>query len=556
MKNIVFEFFGEELIFLLRSAMDAKDRSSYKKALRILDGALEIDPTYEPAICLRHEIRERLGFVDDRRKNGKGKGNGRDKGNGNGNGRDNGNGNGNGRDNGNGNGKANAEKPSRGNVDSDIIAEQEERNLNADRLYKEANDRYSDEDYMKAIELYERALALKPTRVEKISYNLSLAWSCVGDFEKAAGVLRELTATNPRMPEIYYIYGLVLENLDRPLEAIREHCNALERDAKLKDSLNRMDILLGKLREGWVPPDKTPSKALEKASSSPLSDTTKMITISFDENDRERTVAQVTEFPLERKTFASVVLPEDTKLQFQRMKKMIRFKDARKRAKVAKPAGVILEGPNGTGKSLAAMALAGELGWNLVVISFSAIACKWYGESERNVRRCIDVAAKYFPAVLLLDEVDSFAAAKEFRSNNVPIVNALLDMINRLNNEMAEKDVFIVATTNHVNMLDKSVKRSGRLAVLSVPLPDEKAREEIFKIHFRDLALADEVDFGRLARLTPDFSGADIAEVANEARMLVFEQIVDGNTDGRISTSSVVKIIKRMRPGSGVAGYA
>jgi len=442
-----------------------------------------------------------------------------------------------------------------GNMEKDLILEQDNRNIDADRLYKEGNDRYGDEDFMKAIELYERALGLRPARTEKICYNLALAWACVGEYQKAEVVLRELTETNPEMPEVWYIFGLVLENLDRPLDAIKEHCNALLRNPKMKESLGRIDVLMNKIREGWTPPDKSPLKALETASASPAVETTKMITISFDENDREHTVAQVTEVPHARKTFASVVLPEDTKEQFIRMKKMIRFKDARKRAKVTKPAGVILEGPNGTGKSLAAMALAGELGWNLVAISFSAIACKWYGESERNVRRCVDVAAKYLPAVLLLDEIDSFAAAKEYRANNVPIVNALLDMINRLNIEMAEKDVFIVATTNHVSMLDKSVKRSGRLEVLSVPLPDMKAREEIFKIHFRDMPLADDVDFCRLARMTHDFSGADIAQVANEARMLLFEQMVDGSENGTISATNVAKIIMKMRPGATVAGY-
>jgi cell division protease FtsH len=188
------------------------------------------------------------------------------------------------------------------------------------------------------------------------------------------------------------------------------------------------------------------------------------------------------------------------------------------------PKGVLLVGPPGTGKTLMAKAVAGEASVPFFSISGSDFVEMFVGVGASRVRDLFKQAKEKAPCIIFIDEIDAIGRA---RGKN-PSMGANDERENTLNQLLAEMDGFsnnigiiIVAATNRADMLDKALLRAGRFdRQIHVDLPDLNERKEIFKVHLKPLKIDKDLDIEFLAKQTPGFSGADLANVSNEAALI------------------------------------
>ncbi len=188
------------------------------------------------------------------------------------------------------------------------------------------------------------------------------------------------------------------------------------------------------------------------------------------------------------------------------------------------PKGALLVGPPGTGKTLLAKAVAGEAGVPFFSMSGSDFVEMFVGVGASRVRDLFQQAKAKSPCIIFIDEIDAVGRA---RSKN-PAMGGNDERENTLNALLTEMDgfgtnsgVIILAATNRVDMLDSALLRAGRFdRQIHVDLPDLNERKEVFLVHLKPLKLDETVDVDFLARQTPGFSGADIANVCNEAALI------------------------------------
>jgi len=188
------------------------------------------------------------------------------------------------------------------------------------------------------------------------------------------------------------------------------------------------------------------------------------------------------------------------------------------------PKGALLVGPPGTGKTLLAKAVAGEAGVPFFSMSGSDFVEMFVGVGASRVRDVFQQAKAKSPCIIFIDEIDAVGRA---RSKN-PSMGGNDERENTLNALLTEMDgfgtnsgVIVLAATNRVDMLDSALLRAGRFdRQIHVDLPDLSERKEVFMVHLKPLKLDESVDVDFLARQTPGFSGADIANVCNEAALI------------------------------------
>jgi cell division protease FtsH len=190
------------------------------------------------------------------------------------------------------------------------------------------------------------------------------------------------------------------------------------------------------------------------------------------------------------------------------------------------PKGVLLVGPPGTGKTLLARAIAGEAGVPFFYIAASEFVELFVGLGAARVRDLFQQARQRAPAIIFIDEIDSIGQARSGAAGNQ--LGAHQEQEQTLQQLLTEMDgfepnsgVIIVAASNRPEVLDQALLRPGRFdRQIVVNLPDIRGREAILGIHARDVKLADDVDLSILARRTPGFSGAQLANVINEGALL------------------------------------
>ena len=188
------------------------------------------------------------------------------------------------------------------------------------------------------------------------------------------------------------------------------------------------------------------------------------------------------------------------------------------------PKGALLVGPPGTGKTLLAKAVAGEAGVPFFSMSGSDFVEMFVGVGASRVRDAFRLAKEKSPCIIFIDEIDAVGRA---RSKN-PAMGGNDERENTLNALLTEMDgfgtnsgVIVLAATNRADMLDKALLRAGRFdRQINVDLPDLTERKAIFNVHLRPLKIDKSLDIDFLARQTPGFSGADIANVCNEAALI------------------------------------
>ena len=187
------------------------------------------------------------------------------------------------------------------------------------------------------------------------------------------------------------------------------------------------------------------------------------------------------------------------------------------------PKGALLVGPPGTGKTMLAKAVAGEANVPFFSISGSDFVEMFVGVGASRVRDLFRQAKEKSPCIVFIDEIDAVGRARSKNggfSSNDERENTLNQLLTEMDGFGTNSGVIILAATNRADILDKALMRAGRFdRQIHVELPDLKEREEIFQVHLRGLKLAEDFDLEFLAKHTPGFSGADIANVCNEAAL-------------------------------------
>ncbi|MEX2371884.1 MAG: ATP-dependent zinc metalloprotease FtsH [Bacteroidales bacterium] len=192
------------------------------------------------------------------------------------------------------------------------------------------------------------------------------------------------------------------------------------------------------------------------------------------------------------------------------------------------PKGALLVGPPGTGKTLLAKAVAGEANVPFFSMSGSDFVEMFVGVGASRVRDLFKQAKEKAPCIVFIDEIDAVGRARGRNPNfgsNDERENTLNQLLTEMDGFSSDSGVIILAATNRADMLDKALLRAGRFdRQIHVELPDLNERKDIFKVHVKPLKLGKEVALDFLAKQTPGFSGADIANVCNEAALIAARQ--------------------------------
>ena len=188
------------------------------------------------------------------------------------------------------------------------------------------------------------------------------------------------------------------------------------------------------------------------------------------------------------------------------------------------PKGALLVGPPGTGKTLLAKAVAGEANVPFFSLSGSDFVEMFVGVGASRVRDLFKQAKEKSPCIIFIDEIDAIGRARGRNPNfgsNDERENTLNQLLTEMDGFGTNSGIIILAATNRADILDKALLRAGRFdRQIYVDLPDLNDRRDIFKVHLRPIKIDDTVDLDFLARQTPGFSGADIANVCNEAALI------------------------------------
>ncbi|MDR2883354.1 MAG: ATP-dependent zinc metalloprotease FtsH [Alistipes sp.] len=223
-------------------------------------------------------------------------------------------------------------------------------------------------------------------------------------------------------------------------------------------------------------------------------------------------------------TFKDVAGLEEAKVEIMEIVDFLKKPEKYKELGGKIPKGALLVGPPGTGKTLLAKAVAGEADVPFLSISGSDFVEMFVGVGASRVRDLFRQAKEKAPCILFIDEIDAIGRARGRNAgygSNDERENTLNQLLTEMDGFGTNAGVILLAATNRSDILDKALMRAGRFdRQIEVGLPELKEREQIFEVHLQNLKLAPNLDRGFLAKQTPGFSGADIANVCNEAALI------------------------------------
>ena len=228
--------------------------------------------------------------------------------------------------------------------------------------------------------------------------------------------------------------------------------------------------------------------------------------------------------PSKRITFKDVAGLEEAKVEIMEIVDFLKNAPKYRELGAKIPKGALLVGPPGTGKTLLAKAVAGEANVPFLSISGSDFVEMFVGVGASRVRDLFDQAKKKAPCIVFIDEIDAIGRARGRNagfSGNDERENTLNQLLTEMDGFQTNAGVIVLAATNRADILDKALMRAGRFdRQIEVGLPELNERKEIFEVHLRKLKLDENLDREFLAKQTPGFSGADIANVCNEAALI------------------------------------
>ncbi|MGW1065452.1 ATP-dependent zinc metalloprotease FtsH [Streptomyces aureus] len=240
-----------------------------------------------------------------------------------------------------------------------------------------------------------------------------------------------------------------------------------------------------------------------------------------------------------RTTFADVAGIDEVAGEVDDVVDFLKNPDAYRRMGAKMPRGVLLAGPPGTGKTLLARAVAGEAGVPFFSASASEFIEMIVGVGASRVRELFAEARKVAPSIIFIDEIDTIGRSRSGGSamgGHDEREQTLNQILTEMDGFSGSEGVIVIAATNRADILDPALTRPGRFdRVVNVSPPDRGGREAILEIHTREIPLAPDVDLTQVARTTPGMTGADLANLANEAALLAVKRKQSTVTQGDLS---------------------
>jgi len=205
----------------------------------------------------------------------------------------------------------------------------------------------------------------------------------------------------------------------------------------------------------------------------------------------------------------------------------LKYKSLYKAMNAEAPKGILLYGLPGTGKTLIAKAVAHESEANFISVKGPEVLSKWVGESEKAIREIFRKARQAAPCVIFLDEIDSITPVRGRSFDSGVTERVISQILTEIDGLEELRNVVVIAATNRPDMVDPALLRPGRFdRLVRVISPNFEGRKQIFTIHLRDAPLADDVKLDDLARETEGFSGADIAAICSESKLIAIKKYV------------------------------
>ncbi|MFF3451802.1 ATP-dependent zinc metalloprotease FtsH [Streptomyces sp. NPDC002667] len=240
-----------------------------------------------------------------------------------------------------------------------------------------------------------------------------------------------------------------------------------------------------------------------------------------------------------RTTFSDVAGIDEVAGELNDVVDFLKNPDAYRRMGAKMPRGVLLAGPPGTGKTLLARAVAGEAGVPFFSASASEFIEMIVGVGASRVRELFAEARKVAPSIIFIDEIDTIGRSRSGGSamgGHDEREQTLNQILTEMDGFSGAEGVIVIAATNRADILDPALTRPGRFdRVVNVSPPDRGGREAILEIHTREIPLAPDVDLTQVARTTPGMTGADLANLANEAALLAVKRKQSEVTQGDLS---------------------
>lgn len=219
-------------------------------------------------------------------------------------------------------------------------------------------------------------------------------------------------------------------------------------------------------------------------------------------------------------TFDNVAGCEEAKAELEEIVDFLKQGERYTEVGAKVPTGVLLEGPPGTGKTLLARATANEASANFLYSTASEFVEMYVGVGASRVRQLFQKARKMAPCIVFIDEIDAVGGSRN-NSNNEERNTTLNELLTSMDGFERNSEIVVMAATNRADMLDPALTRSGRFdRKITVGLPDKVGRKQILNVHLKNKKVANECDMDFIYELTTGFSGADLANLANEAAIL------------------------------------
>jgi len=194
------------------------------------------------------------------------------------------------------------------------------------------------------------------------------------------------------------------------------------------------------------------------------------------------------------------------------------------------PKGILLYGPPGCGKTLLAKAIAKESEANFIQVKGPSLLSMWVGESEKGVRKIFERARQVSPCIIFFDEIDALAGKRGIEQGTKVTERVLNQLLSEMDGIEDLSNVIVIGATNRPDMLDSALLRPGRFdRILLTNSPDKEGREQIFKIHTKNMPLAKDFNLNKILNETEGFVGADIESLIREAAMLALREDINSS---------------------------
>ena len=204
-------------------------------------------------------------------------------------------------------------------------------------------------------------------------------------------------------------------------------------------------------------------------------------------------------------------------------------------SRLSPPRGVLFSGPSGTGKTLMAKALAGEMGMTLFLVDPPTLLSKWVGESEKGLREVFKRAKQASPCILFFDEIEAMAPARTAEDSGQVSQRIVSQLFRELDGLPSSLGIAVVAATNRIDLMEPALLRAGRFdSIIEFPLPEKEERVEILELYLLSLPFRSEVDIELLAGMSEGSTGAELEALCKKAVVLVLEEGLAKGGDARL----------------------